>query len=229
LACDTLFQGLPSVVWGRLYDKCSQAFMLHAEKYRDLFRNPERIILLNRASVAGLASVTVDHFQGAYLATKHLLALGHRRVAFFGEHCSIELLDEKLDLPGMYRRFRGYLHAIKECHLQPIIVDKPEEILDIKEPVTGIYCGRSWGAADLLGICIDRGIRVPEDLSIVGQDDAREKELMRPRLTCVDVKPLELGCLVGQMALDVMAGKRVISLVVSPELVIRESTCKPVA
>jgi DNA-binding LacI/PurR family transcriptional regulator len=195
--------------------------------HRDIFRDPNRVILINRPSVAGLSSVMIDHIHGAYLATKHLLDLGHQRVAFAGVHCSISEIESKSYEEierTLFRRFFGYLKAVSEYDVVPVVVNNPEEIFDLEEPVTGVFCANSWGAADLIGVCWDRGIRVPDDLSIVGQDDAREKSLVRPRLTTVDVRPWEVGGLAAEMALDAMSGKLVTDRVLEPRLIVREST-----
>lgn len=120
-------------------------------------------------------------------------------------------------------RLRGYLRAMKEYGESPISVKFGVEALDIPE-VTGVYCSRSLGAADLLGVCYDRGVRVPDRLSIVAQGNDREKKVVRPRLTTIDVRAKEMGVHAARTVLDIIDGKRPENVVLEPELIVQEST-----
>jgi LacI family transcriptional regulator len=205
--------------------EASETLLEQAEDIPEFCNHSDRIILINRPSVLGLASVKVDNEAAGYLATRHLLESGHRRIAFGGDHCSVDeapicrVLDSTLD------RFRGYLRAMDEFGADPIAVEDAREVVDLlPQGVTAAYCSRSWGAADLLGVCLDRGIRVPEALAIIGQDDAREKSVVRPRISTVNMRTQEVGRLAARMALEVIEGKTPESVVLEPELIVREST-----
>jgi DNA-binding LacI/PurR family transcriptional regulator len=77
---------------------------------------------------------------------------------------------------------------------------------------------------DLLGACQDHGIDVPARLSIVGQGNDREKNVVRPRLTTIDTHIQDVGRQAARMALDLIDGKPPESIVVEPELIVQEST-----
>ena len=65
---------------------------------------------------------------------------------------------------------------------------------------------------------------MPEALAIVGQDDAREKSVVRPRISTVNMRTQEVGQLAARMALEVIEGETPESVELEPELIIREST-----
>ena len=180
------------------------------------------LVLMNWVSHSGIPYVTIDHERCGYLATKHLLELGHRQIAFAGVHYPSE--NHTTDAPILDARFRGYLRAMKEYHRPYISVMWAEDVLDLPERVTAVYCGRAVWATDLLNMCWDRGLRVPDDLSIVGQDDDREKQVVRPPLTTVDVRAEEVGRGAAQIVLGLIEGKKVKSVVLEPGLVVRKST-----
>lgn len=199
----------------------SPACVEQLEKAPSLFHNRKRVVLMNWLSHSGISYVTIDHERCGYLATKHLLERGHCRIAFAGMHYPSE--DFATQIPIIDSRFHGYVRAMKEYGLPWISAESVEAVFDLSEPVTGVYCGRSKGALDLLGICWDRGVRVPDDLSIVGQDDGWEKNAVRPRITTIDVHEREVGIRAARMILDLISDKNPQDTILQPELIERDS------
>jgi len=198
-------------------------FSGQTERLPDLVKGRLRVLLMNWISPEDIPCVSVDHEQCGYIATRHLLELGHRRIAFLGVHYPSG--DSETGNPILDARFRGYYSAMTE-HNQPYVsVERAEGVFDLPARVTAAYCGRAHWATDLMCACVDRGVRVPEDLSVVGQDDNREREIMRPRVTAVDVRAREVGRLGAQMALELARGKRPKNAILEPRVVKRESTC----
>ena len=193
-----------------------------AEGLPGLFRNKNRVVLMNWVSSGEIPCVSVDHERCGYMATKYLLEQNHRRVAFVGVHYSSE--NGRSGAPILDARFQGYLRAMAEYDQPYISVERAEDVLDLPEKVTGAYCGRAQWATDLMCACWDRGVRVPDDLSVVGQDDNREREIMRPGVTSVDVRAREVGRRAAHMALSLTEGKKPGNTTLQPRLVVRGST-----
>jgi LacI family transcriptional regulator len=205
----------------------TDAFLSKAEQMKDVFRNWEHVVLINRPAVADFTTVELDQERAGYLATQHLLHLGHRSVAFAGRHPDIEDHDDHQAHRNMVARYRGYMRAVEEAGAERVVVAKGADLLDSRNEATGVYCALSYDGPDLLCECIDRGMRVPDDLSIVGQDDAREKQIVRPALTTVNMRSEEMGRVAAQTVISKIEGKNADNVMLEPELVLRESTGEP--
>jgi LacI family transcriptional regulator len=199
-------------------------FLSQAEQLKEAFRNWEHVVLINRPAVAGFTTVGADQEMAGYLATRHLLDLGHTSVAYAGRHPDIEDHDDPTAPRNMVGRYRGYLRAIEERDVEPIVVTKGADVLDSRTDVTGVYCALSFDGPDLLAECLDRGMRVPDDLSIVGQDDAREKQVIRPALTTIDMRSEEMGKTAARAVISKIEGREVQDVLLVPELIVRDTT-----
>ena len=138
--------------------------------------------------------VKVDDFQGGYLAARHLIELGHRRIAMVSEPHSV---------PSAPDRIEGFRKALAECGLAARVVSTgatsiqagveiAEELLGPERP-TGIFCGNDMLAIGVLHRLRREGIDAPRDVSIVGFDGTVLASVVDPPLTTV-VQPI------GQMA-----------------------------
>jgi LacI family transcriptional regulator len=136
-------------------------------------------------------SVTVDEQRGGEIVARHLIGLGHKKLAFVGPHD-----PDRADA----RRLDGFLRAAADAGLQPKVIawDPPDgpptvggvvkdwrEILVGDESVTGIFAANDFAAIDLLDVADAVGVRVPQALSIVGFDDVDMARLRRIDLTTV--------------------------------------------
>lgn len=146
-------------------------------------------------------SVSPDEVDGGRQATEHLLAAGHRRVAMI----DIESLES--GLPAAVGRYEGYVEAMGAAGLpvDPELVrfggGSPEfgfehasALMDLDEPPTAIFCANdrtAWGAYQAL---TERGLRVPDDVSIVGFDNQETlAPYLRPALTTMNLPFREMG------------------------------------
>ena len=151
-------------------------------------------------------SVTVDEHRGGEVVAKHLIALGHRRLAFVGPH-----EPDRADA----RRLEGFLRAAADADLEPTVVawDPPDGIPTVggrvtdwrallrgPEPVTGLFAANDFAAIDLLDVADALGVAVPEALSVVGFDDVDMARLRRINLTTVS-QPREVLVRLGVEAL----------------------------
>ncbi|GAA2110992.1 LacI family DNA-binding transcriptional regulator [Microlunatus panaciterrae] len=187
------------------------------------------IVLVADSDQPDLHPVTVDQAYGARLATDHLLSLGHREVV----HVS--------GLPSWFdaaARVRGWAQALADtgCAVpEPLVGDWTAESgaaigaeLARTDPPTAIFAANDLMALGLIRALTDAGLRVPEDVSVVGFDDSYGSGFFRPALTTVRQDFVELGrrCverMLGLLGGDADDGRTV----VRPDLVLRESTAAP--
>jgi LacI family transcriptional regulator len=204
-------KGFDSVIMQPSYELLEDPDLL-----RENFRNWKRVIVVNQFPHVAFNYVAVDQGMCGYLATQHLIDQGHRHIVCARGDVSdpVRILDA---------RVAGYEKAMVEAGLVPLVQREKEDSLTIETGVTAVYCCRYHGAVDLLSRCFDLGMRVPDDLSIVGTADEREKQVSRPRLTTVDIRAQEMGQLVAEKVLDLIDGKSVESVVLEPRLIARDS------
>ena len=126
---------------------------------------------------AAFDSVSVNHFQAGFLATEHLIAQGHRRIAFIGEHCNPNSSD-----PSWQERMAGYLHAMAwsgGAVPQPLILggyrDHKWLQRDFKsfhtsqKPTAYVLCSSGW-AVPVSQLLQELKLNIPQDISITCAD-----------------------------------------------------------
>ena len=137
-------------------------------------------------------SVTVDEHRGGEMVARHLIELGHRRLAFVG--------PQHRDAADS-RRLEGYLRAAADGGAEPTVIawDPPDGTPTVEgravewrgllrgpKARTAIFAANDFAAIDLLDVADALGVRVPEDLSVVGFDDVDMAALRRISLTTVN-------------------------------------------
>jgi LacI family transcriptional regulator len=182
----------------------------------------------------GLLSVIVDDAAGGELAAKHLLALGHRRMA---------VLAEQLKVSSSQGRIQGFRQALEQAGVSlpaslikasgaDLVADGKRKALQLLQGArrpTAIFCCNDLLAIGTLQAAKELGLRVPDDLSIVGFDNTILASVTDPPLTTV-AQPIEL---MGNMTVNLLIGKLKKETIVSPrtvlqpELVVRGSTAAP--
>lgn len=175
---------------------------------------------------AGIGSVANHDEVGARLAVEHLLGLGHRRIA----HLTMS------PRAAARARRRAYEEAIAAAGLGECVRVAQEWDGGVAELVaaagepsgpTAVFASNDRGAAAVVGAALDRGLRVPEDLSVVGYDNTALAQALRPALTSVDQPRPEIGGLAMAQLAELMAGGEARHEVVEPELVVRGSVARP--
>ena len=198
------------------------------EELLDELRATGKPLVLVDHFAPDLPSVNSDNFSGAYTATRHLLELGRKRVAFVGgqhEHYSIN------------ERRRGYWAALADAGvpydpLLDVTRDPPERVsgtaavmrslLALSEPPDAVFAFNDETAVLALGVCLAAGINVPGEIALAGFDDIQVAMHVRPPLTTVRVDKEALGARGVGMLLGKQA--RELAQVVSTRLIIRESS-----
>ncbi|WP_370520968.1 LacI family DNA-binding transcriptional regulator [Cellulomonas sp. H30R-01] len=181
---------------------------------------------------SGLPTVDADSFAGAVLATEHLLGLGHTRVAFLGG---------RPDLESARLREDGFRHAMAAAGVavdedlvrvggyRPETADQPaNELLARPEPPTAVFAANDLSAIRVVEVARSLGLRVPEDLSVIGFDNVPESALATPPLTTISQPLQQMGAEALRLLVDLIDGReRGVHVRLSTELVERASTAPP--
>jgi LacI family transcriptional regulator len=188
-----------------------------------------RLVLCGRHPVRADA-VVPDNTTGAARAVRHLLASGHRRIAHVCGPPSLSTSQDRID---------GYLGALASYGMEPdpalfVTGDfsreggfaATERLLDAGVRFTAIFAANDLAAVGVMACLHERGLRVPENVSVVGFDDVPVARDVTPALTTVRVPMVEMGRQSMRLALrDPQAPHEVVRL--DTELVERRSVCAP--
>ena len=195
------------------------------------------IVLINAWGLDGVSSVNPDNFFGARAATEHLIGLGHKRIGLI-----VARPDGSLE-PGPYSLMRqdGYCAALAAAGLpfdprlvrsgglgQPTGRAAGMELLSLPERPSAIFAGNDLSAFGVIEAARDCGLRVPDDLSVVGFDDIPMAGQVRPALTTVHQPLVELGRTAAHLLLELLAGATECTTLELPStLIVRDSTAPP--
>ncbi|MGH3460440.1 MAG: LacI family DNA-binding transcriptional regulator [Kribbellaceae bacterium] len=180
-----------------------------------------------------VTSVGSTNFAGGMAATQHLLSLGHRRIAYLGGPPTSGCTQARMN------GFRGAMEAAglpvpkDYIWLREFLYDDGlaggAALLDLAEPPTAIFAGSDEVALGVMEAARARGLRVPEDLSIVGFDDTQVARLASPPLTTVRQPLREMGAVALRTALQLAAGEQIDShhVELATRLIIRDSAAAP--
>lgn len=179
---------------------------------------------------ARVTSVGATNFLGGLAATQHLLELGHRRIAYLGGTAGAACNQARLQgyrgameaaaapIPGGFVRTGNFLYRDG--------VVEGAALLDLPERPTAVFAASDEMALGVVEAARVRGLRVPDDLSVVGFDDTQLAPLASPPLTTVRQPLREIGAIALQRALRLAAGEKVDShhIELATELIVRGST-----
>lgn len=201
------------------------------ELFVNLIKSDKPCVSISRfVKGARIHHVTEDDLYGGYIATKHLIDLGHDKIAYIG----------KMDTVSTARnRHIGYRQALMEAGIpydDMLVFDGDfyeksgakamEKIIDeYGRQITGVFAASDLMAIGAVRTCADRGIIVPEDISIIGFDNLAMTDLMKVGLTTIDIPALELGYESAVKLIHLLEGKTVnLKDLVNVELIVRQST-----
>lgn len=205
--------------------------MLHDDFIRIRSRYKKPIVLIDSYTpkdIMNYVNIGLEDEKGAYEMTRYLLEQGHRRIAFLADN--MEGVD--------YIRYKGHKRALKDygCRAreEDMLIIRPgmleressmEEIYERSREYTAFMCCSDYYAVIIMDYLIDRGVQIPEDLSITGFDDILLSRMVRPRLTTVRQDVTKKGRLSVEYLLDLVQEKKLPQQEVKlpVELVIRDS------
>lgn len=173
--------------------------------------------------------VCIDNKGGAITAVNHLFSLGHRKIAYIGA--------SPVFSAGLYRE-QGYLEAMQKlgCPLRKDYIcrgnwteksgyDALLKLLQTADPPTAIFCASDRMAFGALQAAQDKGVKVPDELSIMGFDNIQFSAYTSPGLTTLSVPMYEMGKFAATQIIAMNQGKKYFRKeVFKVQLVSREST-----
>ena len=190
------------------------------------------VLIYNQGDLhAGTPSVTITSWEGGFIATRYLISLGHRRIAYIGKTA---LARDAIE------RIAGYRAALDEANLpldaQLVCAGNFTEVdgyaatktlLELSEPPTAIFAGNDRQAAGVYRALHEAGMAVPGDMSVIGFDNLPYTEMMNPPLTTVHAPRLELGRTAATMLLQLINREALeMTRVVLPTEFIKRQSCQ---
>jgi LacI family transcriptional regulator len=172
--------------------------------------------------------VCLDSELGGVMATRHLLEAGHRRVAH---------ISGPLAIPDSQARLQGYRRALEEAGLvcdERLVAtgdfretggyEATQTLLSRGASFTAIFVGNDQMAVGALDALTEAGVRVPDDVSLIGFDDIMFAKYLSPKLTTIRQPLFEMGRAAAQLALELLTKKETgVNSKFEPELVMRQS------
>jgi LacI family transcriptional regulator len=160
---------------------------------------------------SGLPMIDSDNFHGALAATQHLIDLGHERIGFLAGRPGLQSAEE---------RERGYRTALEQAQIpfDPELIrvggyreetaeGAARELLSIEDRPTAVFAANDITAIRTIQVANELGLRVPEDLSVVGFDNVPESILVDPPLTTIAQNLHQMGAEAFRLLLTLLAGE----------------------
>jgi LacI family transcriptional regulator len=168
-------------------------------------------VLLNcHAANGALSSVVPGEVAGGHAATDVLIRAGHRRIGYVNGEASME---------ASRHRLRGYRQAlatadlpfdpdlVREGNWQPISgYEAARELMKLKSPPTGIFCANDLMAVGCYEALHELGLRIPDDVAVMGYDDREIAQHLHPPLTTVLLPHFEMGSIAAEILIDAASG-----------------------
>jgi LacI family repressor for deo operon, udp, cdd, tsx, nupC, and nupG len=179
-------------------------FRLHQE-HQERFAALQRPVVVIGGSATGFPTVLIDDAGASWTATNHLMQLGHRRIVHLAG-----VMHEQMDFLVHTRRARGYLRALSQAGLEPLIVETEFDqddayaaartVLEGRDRPTAIFAVSDEIAFPVLAAARDLGLEIGADLSVVGFDD--HPRAAAEDLTTIRQRPREQGAAAVELILN---------------------------
>lgn len=189
------------------------------------------VVLLNNVlDMPDLLCITTSHYEGAVSAVEHLYQRGHRKIGLLAGQFSPQVNEA---------RYQGYVDALSRRGLEIdpryiLEIDPTLEagegamarLLALEDRPTGVFCTNDTVAAGAMKAVIRAGLRIPEDVAVVGFDDSSVSRIVEPELTTVRIDMDRMGRLAAEKLFDLIEGipSAETRIVIPTELVVRSSS-----
>ena len=188
-------------------------------------------ILVSRLSGKGdVPYVITDDRAGAQLAVEHLIDLGHRRIGFIGGPENVQASRDRMDayldtveshhleIDSAWRSYAGFTQAAGR--------EAAQRMLTLPQRPSAIFAANDVTALGVLEVAEGLGMRVPEDLSLVGYDDISYASLPRIQLTTIAQPAVEMGQIAATWLFEALRDSDVQRLqrTLAPRLIVRSTT-----
>ena len=197
----------------------------------DLRRQNMPVVLLNNElDMDDLTCITTDQYGGAALAMRHLIEKGHRRIGLLAGNFS----------PHVYMsRYNAYRDVLTEngCEINPQLIktieptvedaiESTQKLLALEHRPTALFCTNDTIAIGAVKAILRSGLRIPEDIAVVGYDDSENSRMIEPELTTVQVDKTAMGRLAAERLIALIEGEapRKETIQTTVKLVVRKST-----
>lgn len=205
------------------------------DHYADIIKKSVPLILFDRLHESlNVGAVVIDDYLGAYKATEHLIQQGCKRIVHFSGPQSVSIYKE---------RRRGYIEALKRNNLpsdEELIIEsnlKLEAGRELGTRITSwsdlpdaIFSASDYAAMGAMEILKEKGIKIPEQVAVVGFSNESFTSFVDPGLTTVDQHSMRMGNYAAQLFLDHVKKKNqnytTPKTVLNPELIIRRSSLR---
>jgi len=192
------------------------------------------VAIAGHEKIPGITNVVLDHRRAAELILRHLFDLGHRRIAFMhGQPFSSDSDDRFSNLmalaPQLGVEVSPELTVQLERDLSSPELGYPvvQQLLKRRQSFTALVAFNDMSAIGAIRALRDSGLRVPEDVSVIGFDDIQASAYMTPRLTTIRQPLRHMGELAAKNLLQRISkgnGRAPQTISIAPELLVREST-----
>ncbi|MFA1819453.1 LacI family DNA-binding transcriptional regulator [Virgibacillus oceani] len=201
------------------------------EKLKALNENHSIIMCSDYYEDVSIPYVAIDNELAAYKAVKHLIKLGNEKIAFIN-------FDDNMAYAR--KRREGYERALNEFNL-PIRdewmcktdgldfqdgVQAMRKLLQLEERPTAVFAVSDTIAIGALKELNVKGIKIPEEIAVVGFDNIGFSNMTNPTLSTVSQPKYEMGYKAANMLIESIKGSKADSVIMDHELIIRESTLK---
>jgi len=194
------------------------------------------IMLVNRRTYHPMVKervdyVGIDNIHGGFLAVEHLIKLGHERIGIIGGSSESSVGFERLE--GGKRALATYgLKEIDDYFLEGDFLKESgyrggTKFMKMQEPPTAIFATNDYMALGIYQAIAEQGLKVPEEVAIVGFNDIEFTAMKGIELTTIGQKKYEMGTLSVETLVDRIEGRKVgpsREIILKPELIIRK-TC----
>ncbi|MDD5598478.1 MAG: LacI family DNA-binding transcriptional regulator [Victivallaceae bacterium] len=180
-------------------------------------------------------TVTKDTLAGGYIATRHLLQLGHENIAFISR--------EPVEYAGYQQLLKGYKNALAEFGVsfrndfvlsikgKTLFLDYfdiARKLIELRPQITALFAVNDHIALGIMQAIMRMGIKVPTDVSVVGYDNIAATEEVHPKLTSVETHLYKRALKTVEILCDIIDNpgqhKKWINFTMKPELIVRESS-----
>ena len=194
------------------------------------------VAVAGHRKIRGVTNLILDHRCAASLALGHLVDLGHERIAFMkGSPLSADTNErwnaicEVSAKLGVRMRPELVIELAGDDPTPRLGYPFAKQLLDRKQPFTALFAYNDISAIGAISAFQESGIRVPEDISVVGFDDIQTAAYMTPPLTTVRQPLKKMGEIAARTLLEQIeeSTRYVPEILITPELVVRRSTAPP--
>ncbi len=199
--------------------------------FNDLLNAGIPIAFFDRSCDSVIADkVIIDDYRSAFDAVAYLIAKGYKRIAHFAGPQTLEISQ---------KRMKGFIDALKQANMPLIdgfVIDgelheshgykSMDELIQKKNVPDAVFAVNDIVAMGAFRRIKEVGLRIPEDIAVLGFSNSRLTTMVSPTLTVIDQFPFEMGKKAASMLIEMIEGKRTKpkTFIIESKLIIREST-----